>query len=87
MKNWVCDFYLTYNKVFKNKFFLILETKWQRNNCVNKRRFFQKVSGTYRTAVHLQLEQKTKFFFNLLRFARKARKIMLKLIFAKMANI
>jgi len=35
---------LTYNKVLRNSFFLILETKWQRNNCANKRWFFGRLS-------------------------------------------
>jgi len=43
MENWIYDLYLTYNKVFKK--FVVFETKWRRNSCANRRRFFQEIFG------------------------------------------
>jgi len=44
-------------------FLFILESKWRRNSCANRSRFFRESSGACsRTAVHFHLEQKTKFF-------------------------
>jgi len=59
---------------YKKIFLFILETKWRRNSCTNKRRFFRETSGLATELSYIfTWNKKSNFFFIYIRFAKEVR--------------